>query len=403
MCNFAVELKIYTKMKVDYIERAITPAILGACKYFPVITITGPRQSGKTTLIKHLFSRLPYYSLENLDIRNFALNDPNAFLHQNFEGMILDEVQNAPGLLSYIQGIIDENPDKRFILSGSSQFLMLNKITQSLSGRTAIFELFPLSYAETQHLTMDKPLNDLLFDGFYPAIYAGKNTASYLYPNYVKTYLERDVRDLLQIKDMMQFQTFLRLCAARTGNLFNASEISCEVGISVNTVKSWLSVLQTSYIIMMLPPYFENIGKRLTKTPKIYFTDTGVACYLLEIESPQQLDRDKMRGSLFENFIISEALKYRYNTGKSNNLYFFRDSHQNEVDLLLKYGNTFDAVEIKSSQTFHVDFEKGLKSAENTFGKRIVSKTIIYAGDYENTAGEINLLNYRNMANIWNK
>jgi len=390
-------------MKIDYIERAITPAILGACKHFPVITITGPRQSGKTTLIKHLFYRLPYYSLENLDIRNFALNDPNAFLHQNSEGMILDEVQNAPGLLSYIQGIVDENPEKRFILSGSSQFSMLNKITQSLSGRTAIFELFPLSYAETQHLTKDKPLNDLLFDGFYPAIYAGKNTASYLYPNYVKTYLERDVRDLLHIKDMMQFQTFLRLCAARTGSLFNASELSCEVGISVNTVKSWLSVLQTSYIIMVLPPYFENIGKRLTKTPKLYFTDTGLACYLLEIENPQQLDRDKMRGALFKNFIVCEALKYRYNTGKNNNLYFFRDSHHHEVDLLLKYGNTFDAVEIKSAQTFHADFEKGLKSAENAFGKRIESKTIIYAGEYENTAGEINLLNYRNMAKIWNK
>ena len=388
-------------MKCDYIERAITPAILGACKYFPTITITGPRQSGKTTLIRHLFPQLPYYSLENLDIRNFAVNDPKAFLHQNSEGMILDEVQNAPVLLSYIQGIVDEHPEKKFVLSGSSQFSMLNKITQSLSGRTAIFELFPLSYTEIQYLTTDKSLNDLLFDGFYPAIYAEKNTASYLYPNYVKTYLERDVRDWLQIKDMIQFQTFLRLCAARTGSLFNASELSCEVGVSVNTIKSWLSVLQTSYIIMILPPYFENIGKRLAKTPKLYFTDTGLACYLLEIENPQQLDRDKMRGALFENFIVSEALKYRYNMGKSNNLYFYRDSHHNEVDLLLKYGNTFDAVEIKSAQTFHADFEKGLKSVENAFGGRITSKTIIYAGEFENSAGNINLLHYRSMGKIW--
>jgi predicted AAA+ superfamily ATPase len=183
--------------------------------------------------------------------------------------------------------------------------------------------------------------------------------------------------------------------------LFNASDLSGEVGISVNTVKSWLSVLQTSYIIMMLPPYFENIGKRLTKTPKLYFTDTGLACYLLEIESPQQLDRDKMRGALFENFIVAETLKYRNNMGKSNNLYFFRDSHHNEVDLLLKHGNTFDAVEIKSSQTFHTDFEKGLKTAENTFGERITSKTIIYTGNFENTAGNTNLLNYKSLAKIW--
>ena len=223
-------------MNGNYIERAITPAILGACKYFPVITITGPRQSGKTTLIKHLFPRLPYFSLENLDIRNFAINDPRAFLHQNAEGMILDEVQNAPALLSYIQGIVDEHPEKRFVLSGSSQFSMLKNVTQSLSGRTAIFELLPFSYAEIKHKAMDKLLNDLLFDGFYPAIYAEKNTATYLYPNYVKTYLERDVRDLLQVKDMMQFQTFLRLCAAQTGSLFNASELSCAIGVSVSTV-----------------------------------------------------------------------------------------------------------------------------------------------------------------------
>ena len=388
-------------MKDNYIERTITPAILGACKFFPVITITGPRQSGKTTLIRHLFSQLPYYSLENLDIRTFAHNDPNAFLNQNHEGMVLDEVQNAPALLSYIQGIVDENPKKRFILSGSSQFSLLNKITQSLAGRTAIFELLPLSYFEIKHLTIDKPLNNLLFDGFYPAIYAGKNSPSYLFPNYVKTYLERDVRDLLQIKDMMLFQKFLRLCAARTGSLFNASELSNEIGISVNTVKSWLSVLEISYLIMMMPPYFENIGKRLTKTPKLYFTDTGLVCYLLDIETPQQLERDKMRGAIFENFIVSEALKHRYNLGKGNNLFFYRDSHQNEVDLLLKHGDTFDAVEIKSSQTFHVDFEKGLKVVENTFGKRITSKTIVYAGDYENSTSSVKLLNYRNINKIY--
>ncbi|KAA6343209.1 hypothetical protein EZS27_009079 [termite gut metagenome] len=384
-------------MKSGLIEREITPVIQEAARYFAVITITGPRQSGKTTLIKHLFEGFTYYSLENLDVRNFATNDPVAFLNQGAKGLILDEVQNVPELLSYIQGMVDEDPSKRFVLSGSSQFSMLKTITQSLSGRTAIFELLPMSYSEVKELADTKSLDEVLVDGFYPAIYAGKNIAGYFYPNYVKTYLERDVRDLLQVKNMIQFQTFLRLCAGRTGNLFNASDLSNEVGVSVNTIKSWLSVLQTSYIITLLPPYFENTTKRLTKTPKLYFMDTGLACYLLGIETPQQLNRDKKRGDLFENFIVSEALKQRYNKGKESNLFFYRDSNQNEVDLLLKHGDRFDAIEIKSAQTYHTEFEKGLKVVEKTFENRIDSKLIIYAGAFENTTGDIKLINYKNM------
>lgn len=383
--------------QAKFIERQIVAAIKEAYAYFPVITITGPRQSGKTTLMKYLFNNLPYYSLENPDILDFAHNDPIAFLNQHPEGMLLDEVQNAPALLSYIQGIVDENPDRRYILSGSSQFSMLKKVSQSLAGRTAVFELLPLSYNEVREQAVKKSLDDLLFDGFYPAIYAGKNTAAYLYPNYVKTYLERDVRDLLHVKDMMQFRTLLRLCAGRIGSLFNATELSNEVGVSSNTIKSWLSVLQASYIIMLLPPYFENTRKRLTKTPKLYFIDPGLACYLLGIESPQQLARDKMRGPLFENYIVSECLKYRYNRAKENNLFFYRDSHQNEVDLLLKQGDNFSSVEIKSAQTYNRAFEKGLKVIDSVFDERIKSKTIIYAGEFENTAGDIQLINYKNM------
>lgn len=388
-------------MKAKFIKREIETAVKEAAKYFPVITITGPRQSGKTTLIRLLFENLPYYSLENPDIRIFAANDPMAFLSQDTQGMVLDEVQNVPELLSYIQGMVDENPDKRFILSGSSQFSMLKSITQSLSGRTAIFELLPMSYNEVREQADKKAPDELLFDGFYPAIYAGKNIPAYLYPNYVKTYLERDVRDLLQIKDMMQFQTFLRLCAGRVGNLFNASELSNEVGISVNTVKSWLSVLQTSYVITILPPYFENTTKRLTKTPKLYFMDTGLACYLLGIENPQQLSRDRKRGDLFENFIVVEALKQCYNKGKESNLFFYRDSNQNEVDLLLKRGNHFDAIEIKSAQTYNPEFEKGLKVINKVFENRIENRTIVYAGVYENTVSDIKLINYKNMDNFF--
>lgn len=287
------------------------------------------------------------------------------------------------------------------MLSGSSQFSVFKKISQSLAGRTAVLELLPLSFGEVEQDARAKTLDSLLFDGFYPAIYAGRNTASLLYASYVKTYLERDVRDLLQIKDMLQFRTFLRLCAGRIGSLFNASELSGEVGVSVNTIKSWLSVLQASYVIMLLPPYFENTRKRLTKTPKLYFCDTGLACYLLGIENEQQLARDKMRGHLFENFIVNEALKSRYNRGEESNLFFFRDSNANEVDLLLKQGDRFTAIEIKSAQTYHPDFEKGFRPLTSFLGDRVTAKAIIYAGDYENDKAEIQLLNYRHFNSLF--
>lgn len=387
-------------MEAKYIHRELSSVLEEAYRYFSVITVTGPRQSGKTTLIRNLFPHLPYYSLESLDIRSFAENDPIAFLNQNEEGMILDEVHNAPDLLSYIQGIVDEHPDKRYVLSGSSQFAMLKRVTQSLAGRTAVFELMPLSYSETKDLTADVPLDKLLFNGFYPAIYSGRNVPEFLYPAYMKTYLDRDVRDLLQIKDMMQFHIFIKLCAGRIGSLFKASELANEIGVSPNTITSWLSVLQASYIVTLLPPYFENTSKRLTKMPKLYFLDTGLACYLLGIESPEQLSRDKMRGALFENFVVTEALKQRYNQGKESNLYFYRDSNQNEIDLLLKRNTRLYGIEIKSSMTYHKDFEKALKRIDEWVKAPVDGKAVVYAGNFENTAGEIKLLNYTNMDEV---
>lgn len=383
-----------------FINRDISSVMLEMYKYFPVITMTGPRQSGKTTLLRKVFDQLPYYSLENLDIRHFAQNDPIGFLSQHKEGMILDEVQNAPDLLSYIQGLVDENKKKRFILSGSSQFSVIKQITQSLAGRTGVLELMPLSYNEVKTKADEKSLDEMLLTGFYPVLYTGENIPRLFYPSYVKTYLEKDVRDLLQIKDMMQFQTFLRLCAGRIGSLFNASELSGEVGVSVNTIKSWLSVLQASYIIKLLPPFYENIRKRLTKTPKLYFCDTGLACYLLGIETEQQLARDKMRGHLFENFVIMETFKNRYNQGKDSNLYFYRDSNGVEVDLLLKNGNEYSAIEIKSSQTYHPEFESGILSLSTLLENRLTDKAILYAGDFENETADIKLLSYRNMGRV---
>jgi len=390
-------------MGKEFITRDISAVMLEMYKYFPVLTMTGPRQSGKTTLLRKVFKELPYYSLENLDIRHFALNDPVGFLNQHPEGMILDEVQNTPDLLSYIQGLVDHNPEKRFVLSGSSQFSVIVKITQSLAGRTGVLELMPLAYNEIKSKADEKSLDELLLTGFYPALHSGKNIPGLFYPSYVKTYLERDVRDLLQIKDMMQFQAFLKLCAGRIGSLFNASELSGEVGVSVNTIKSWISVLQASYIIKLLPPFYENISKRLTKTPKLYFYDTGLACYLLDIETEQQLTRDKMRGHLFENFVIMEALKERYNQGKESNLFFYRDSNDVEVDLLLKKGNEYCAIEIKSSQTYHPEFEAGIKSLGKVLNNRITDKAVIYAGDFENDTAEIQLLNYKNMGNSFKR
>jgi len=381
-----------------FINRSLVKTAREAFKYFPVLTITGPRQSGKTTMIKSEFTHLPYFSMEDIDIRRFAMNDPRGFLNQHPKGMILDEVQNTPELLSYIQGLVDEDSSKRYILSGSSQFSVIKQITQSLAGRTAMLELLPLSYQEIKSEADKKSLDNILYSGFYPAIYAGKNIPKLLYPSYTKTYLERDVRDLLNVKDIMMFQKFMRLCAGRIGSLFVASDLASELGVTVNTIKSWLSVLQASYIITMLPPWFENTTKRLVKTPKLYFCDTGLASYLLDIENEKLLMRDKMRGHLFENFIITEALKFRYNQGKESNLYFVRDSNGNEVDLILKHGDSFKCIEVKSSQTYNSEFEKGLKSVDSILGDRITDKAIIYAGDYENTEGKIKLINYKNIS-----
>lgn len=314
--------------------------------------------------------------------------------------MILDEVHNTPELLSYIQEIVDNHPERKFILSGSSQFSMLKRVTQSLAGRTGVFQLMPLSYTEIKERLKDIKIDEILLNGFYPAIHAGKNIPKYHYPAYVKTYLEKDVRDLLQIKDMMQFHTFLRLCAGRIGSVFNASELSNEVGVSSNTISSWLSVLQASYIIFLLPPYFDNNRKRLTKSPKIYFTDTGLACILLGIESTDQLNRDKMRGAIFENFLIIEALKFRFNRGNESNIYFYRDSHQNEVDLMIRKATGLSAVEIKSSMTFNTQFEKTLHHIDNWVTNPIIEKAIVYAGTYENVKGDIKLLNFSNFNDL---
>lgn len=385
-------------MKQAYIKRKIESTILEAAKYFPVITVTGPRQSGKTTMLKQIFPHLHYYSLEDLDTRSFAMEDPVRFLHLHEDGMILDEVHNYPELLSYIQGIVDEQPHKKFVLSGSSNFALLKKVSQSLAGRSGVFELMPLSIEEVKgQIEYVDDADQLLYQGLYPAVCSCKNIPKFLYPSYVKTYLERDVRDLLNVKDIRLFNMFLRLCAGRIGSVFNASEIAGEIGVSSKTIQAWVSILQASYVVYLLPPYFENSRKRLTKSPKMYFCDTGLACTLLGIESAEQLAFDKMRGHLFENLIVVELLKRRLNEGKESNLYFYRDSNQNEVDILVNNGSSLDAIEVKSAMTYNPSFEKALLKVNEWVNPPVGKRTIIYAGTLEDDKGDIRLLNYRNM------
>lgn len=384
-------------MSVIYIHREIEGVIQEASKYFPVITVTGPRQSGKTTMLRHLFEHLPYYSLEDLDTRRLATEDPVRFLNMHKEGMVLDEVHNTPELLSYIQGIVDSEPQRKYVLSGSSNFALLRKVSQSLAGRTGVFELLPLSYKELQD---DCDFNDtdrLLYEGLYPAIRSGRNIPKFLYPAYVKTYLERDVREILNIKDLMAFNTFLRLCAGRIGSVFNATDLANETGVSTKTIQSWLSVLQASYIIYLMPPYYENSRKRLTKAPKLYFCDTGLACSLVGIEDSRQLAFSNMRGHLFENLIVMELLKRRLNEGKESNLYFYRDSNQNEIDILMGSQQGMQAFEVKSAMTYNPSFENSLKKASDWITPEITRRAIIYTGTLETRNGDIELLNYRNL------
>lgn len=384
----------------DFIERDLAATLLDASQYFPVLCVTGPRQSGKSTLIKHIFNGYRRFTLEDYDVRSMAQNDPLGFLNQTNGGMIIDEVQRVPELLSYIQGIVDDRPERRFVLSGSSNFLLLKTVSQSLAGRAGVFELLPMSLSEAKEAYADKTLDEIIYNGCFPAVCAGKNVAKYLYPAYTKTYIDKDLRQLININNLSQFHTFLRLCAARIGSIFNASELAGEVGVASNTINAWVSVLEASYIIMRLQPWSENSRKRLTKSPKLYFCDTGLACHLLDIESPEQLSRDKMRGHLFENLIVMEALKQRYNKGKESNIFFFRDAKGNEIDLLIREAGELKAIEIKSSQTYAPSFEDVLKKTGSLLTTPVSKRAVVYAGNMENAAADIALLNYRNFCSL---
>ncbi|MBF0266128.1 MAG: ATP-binding protein [Gammaproteobacteria bacterium] len=383
------------------IKRKITSELLQAVKDYPIVTIIGPRQSGKTTLCKLTFPDYHYCSLEDPDIRAFALNDPRAFLNEYSSYVIFDEIQRVPELLSYLQGIVDTKQTKgQFILTGSHQLKLRAEITQSLAGRTDLLTLFPLTISEVLSCTDRKDRDELLFHGFFPRIYQDNLEPNRAYSNYYQTYIERDVRQLINLKTISLFEKFLKLLAGRVGQIINFNSLSNDVGVSSTTLKEWLAVLEVSFIIVKLEPYFENFGKRVIKSAKIYFIDTGLLAFLLNIESPKILARDPLIGNIFENMVVLESIKTRLNKGLQANLYFFRDSNGLEVDLLYKKGSQLIPIEIKSSSTFNKVFAKGLSKFQKLTNNSDKGY-IIYAGDFTPKSERYEVVNFINTEKLF--
>ncbi len=383
------------------IKRELGVELKASAKQYPVVTVTGPRQSGKTTLVRKHFPKYRYYNLEEPDTREIAQADPRGFLAENEQGFILDEIQRVPEFLSYIQGMVDKSKKRgQFILTGSRNFELMETVTQSLAGRTALLCLLPLSINELKGATTQYTIDQYLLKGFYPRVHAENLDPTKAYRNYYQTYIERDLKALIHLRDLSHFQKFVRLCAGRVGQIFNASALSSEVGVSVPTINSWLSILQESYVVFLLQPYYANIRKRLTKSPKLYFYDVGLVAYLLGVENETQMSRDPVRGALFENMVVMELVKYRFNRGQDHNLYFFRDERHHEVDVVIKSGNTLTGIEIKSSATFHTDFLKGLNYLEKLFKNKVSRSVVIHAGE-EHRGKEFSVLKYQNTEKVF--
>jgi len=368
---------------------------------YPVVTITGPRQSGKTTLVKMAFPEKKYINLESLDYRTYAREDPRGFLGDIPDGAIIDEIQRVPDILSYLQPLVDEKDrNGLFILTGSGQFEIMNSISQSLAGRTALLKLLPFDLGEAYGEDKVINLNSLLYTGFYPRIFKNSLNPTEALSFYFETYIQKDVRTLVNVKDIHIFEKFVRLCAGRSGQLLNLSSLGNDLGVSHNTIKSWISVLEASYIVTFLKPYYSNINKRLLKTPKLYFLDVGLAVFLLGFDKASDLSNHPQRGALFESFVVAELLKHRFNSGKTDNLFFYRDRAGNEVDILLNYGDKLFGVEVKSSETFHNDFLKGLTFIKSQMAEKIKGCGVIYGGDLNQRREDVQIVGFKNITQL---
>lgn len=386
----------------QYIPRQAETTIQILLKGFPVVAVTGPRQSGKSTLAARMLPDRPYVSLEDPDEEDFARNDPRRFLNQFPDGAVLDEIQRCPFLLSYLQGIVDQDGRTGlFLLTGSQQFGLMAEITQTLAGRVGLLELLGFSLPEIADTDFaPETLEDLLFTGLYPPIHDRQVPPTLWYPNYVRTYIERDVWQMVNVGDLSAFQTFLYLCAGRIGQLVNLTSMGNDCGISANTAKSWLAVLEASYIVFLLRPHHNNFNKRIIKTPKLYFYDPGLAARLLSIENKDQIVNHSYRGPLFESWVVSELLKKRYNGGQPSNLYFWRDRTGNEVDVLLDYGDRLVPVEIKSGQTVVTSHFKGLRKWVELAGDQAGQPYLVYGGRKQQNREEALVVPWREIEMI---
>jgi uncharacterized protein len=370
---------------------------------YPVVAVTGPRQSGKTTLVRGMFEDRPFVSLEDLDERQLATDDPRAFLARYPDGAVLDEVQRAPELFSYLQTIVDrDGRTGLFVLTGSQQFDLLSGITQSLAGRAALVRLLPFTLDELQEEKVaPESLEDLLFQGLYPPIHDRRLDPTIWYGNYVRTYVERDVRQMINVRDLSAFQRFVRMCAGRCGQLLNLTSLGNDCGITHNTAKAWLSVLEASYIVHLLRPHHRSFDKRLVKSPKLYFHDPGLAAWLLGIRSPEQLATHPLRGPLFEGWVVSELLKGLYNSALEENLYHWRDQAGLEVDVLIDRGTELVPVEAKSGQTVNHDFFTALGRWRSIAGEAAAERGwLVYGGDRSESRSEVEVVPWRRIGEL---
>ena len=385
------------------IKRIMAEKLRGLASKFPVVSVIGPRQSGKTTLVRNVFSGMDYVSLEDLDTRQFAVDDPRGFLSGHSRGAVIDEVQRAPNLFSYIQTAVDSrNKAGQFILTGSQNILLQENLSQTLAGRVAILRLLPFSIEELKNTNykLNKP-EECIFKGLYPRLYDKKIAPADWYPNYIQTYVERDVRLIKNISDLNTFQKFVRMCAGRTGQILNLSSLGNDCGVTHNTAKAWLSVLEATYLVFLIRPYHRNLNKRLIKMPKLYFYDTGLACSLLGIQSVGQLDTHYLKGSLFESFVFSEIVKNRFNRGMEHNCFYWRDKTGNEIDCIIEAGDSAVPVEIKAGKTIADDFFAGLNYWNKLVSKGSRNAYLVYGGDENQKREHAAVVSWKNIASIF--